>query len=338
MATKKINACVGIEIVDGVMCCSVLTKNKGHVFTQELSSSMVDMGSFSTEKSTGIELKEIFKKQSIKIKDCSLILPNVSAIVKNLEIGVMAPAAIYKSLPLEFQEEGAGPDFLYDFSVSGLKRNLANEVTGMIILAMGADEDYLLDQKDVFKNAALNLHTTTCKEAALANIVRYYRNLGDDLDNQESFCFVEIGYKNTKMHFYKGTVFELTRGLEYGITHIEQAVARSLSIPIEQAEEHVKNPSRIDFNQLEAVVTMFSLLSVEIKKTIAFYNSKSFGNQVNEVICIGQGAKIPSLINAIGQTIGVPFDTATNKLSQGMGITGENFDECVVAIGSALQM
>lgn len=338
MATKKISACVGLDIVDNKLCCSVLTKNKGYVFTEELSKSMCELGSLTTDKDTGKNLKDIFKNQSIKIKDCSLVLSYATAVVLNLEIGVMSTPAIYKSLPLEFQEAGAGPDFLYDYSVCGLNRNAANEVTGMKILAMGVDEDHLLDQKSIFKSAVLNLHTATCKENALTNIVRYYKNLGDDLDNNDSFCFVEIGYKNTKVHFFKGAVFSLTRGIEYGVSHIEQAVTRGLNIPIEQVQESLKVPGSIDLEQIEPVLSMYSLLSVEVKKTIAFFNSENFGNQVSEVICMGEGTRIPSMINSIAQTIGVPFDTASNRLSQGMGITGENFDECVVAIGAALQL
>lgn len=338
MATKKIAACVGLEIVGTKLCCSVLTKNKGEVFTEDLPSNSIDLGSLVSDKESSKILKDVFKKHSIKVKDCAFIVPDASCIVKNLELGVMATPAIYKALPFEFQEEGAGPDYVYDYSVTGLQRNFANEVTGMVVLAMGADTDYLLDQKDVFKNAGLNLHSSTCKENALSNIVRYYRDLGDDLDNQESFCFLEIGYKNTKMHFYKGTMFELTRYLEYGITHIEQAISRSLSIPVEKAQEYIENQGRVDFDKLEAVVTMYSLLSKEIKQTITFYNSKSFGNQVNEILCIGEGTKIPSMVNAIAQAVGIPMDTASNRLSNGMGITGEDFDQCVIAIGASLQI
>lgn len=338
MATKKIAASVGLDIVGTRLCCSVLTKNKGVVFTEELPESAIEYGSLISDKESSRLLKDIFKKNSVKIKDCALIVSDGNAIVKNIEIGVLASPAIYKMLPFEFQEEGAGPDYVYDYSVAGVQRNFANEVTGMILLAMGADADFLLDQKDLMKNAGLNLHTVTCRENALSNIIRYYRDLGDDLDNQESFCFLEIGYKNTKMHFFKGTVFELTRGLEYGITHIEQAISRSLSIPVEKAQEYIENQGRVDFDKLEAVVTMYSLLSKEIKQTISFYNSKSYGNQVTEVLCMGEGTKIPSMINSIAQSLDIPMDTASNRLSNGMGITGESFDQCVVAIGASLQI
>lgn len=341
MAQKKVTACVGIEIVGNIMNIAVLTKNKGYVIVEELPERMLGMGTLIFEKDTSKQLKEMFKKNNIKIRDCSLVLPDGVAIVKTLEIGAMPSANIYKALPLEFQEQGAGPDFIYDYAVTGVNRNGANEVTGMRILGMGVDEDNLLDQKDIFKAAGLNLFSATCRENALINIIKFYRGISDDLDNQESFCFIEIGYKNTKLHFFKGMNYELTRGLEYGVTHIEQAISRSLSVPIEKAQEHLCNSVSVDIEQLDAVDTMYSLLSKEIKQTITFYNSNSFGNHVSEALCIGDGTRVPTMINAISRSIAsinVTLDTAANRLSHTLDISGEHFDKCAVAIGAALQI
>lgn len=338
MATKKISSCVGIEIVGNNFNCAVITKNRGFVFTEELPHDMVEMNSLVYGKETSKFIKNILKKYTVRIKDCSLIIPEVASIVKNVDVGILSHSAVLKNLPFEFQGDGAGPDFLYDYAVTSLHRNFASEVTGMTILAMGVDEDHLLDQKAILNGAKLNLYSATCKENALCNIIRAYQNFDDDLDVEESFCFIEIGYKNTKVHFFKGIKFELTRGIEYGVFHIEQAISRSLSIPVEKAREHIQNQARLDFDKLEAVVSMYTLLSVEVKKTIAFYNSKSFGNQVNEVICMGEGTRISSMVNAIDSAVNLPFYTAENRLAPFLGIEGGCFDQCVVAIGAALQI
>lgn len=344
MATKKINACLGIEILDNKMFCAALTKNKGVVFVKELPPSMIENGSLIYDKRTGPELKEILKQEGIKIKDCSLVLSEKSISTGSLEVGVMPTNALLKAIPLELSGEKGkgeiGPDFVYDFSITGIKRNNANEVTGMRILAIGADQDYLLDQKTIFKNAALNLYSSTCRVQALSNIVRYYRNLGDDLDNQDSFCFIEIGYTNTVVHFFSGCHYDVNSHLDYGVTHIEQAVARGLDISVEKAIEECNIPGRIDYMNIDAAVTIFNLLAKEIRGRITSFNASNFGYHLNEAICFGEGAKIASLINSIGRAVEdlIQVDTATNKLSQGMGISGEHFDECIVPIGAALQL
>lgn len=340
MATaKKINACVGIEINGSKMHCAVLTKNKGYVITEELPEEMLSHnGLFEYEKYVSKQLKDILKRHSIKIRDFSLVIPEPCAIVKNIEIGVMPSAAILKALPIEFESDGAGPDHLYDYAVTGLQKNYSNEVTGMILLAMAVDSEELLDQKDIIKWAGFNLHTATCKLNAFANIIKCYKNFDDELESRESFGLMEIGYKSTSLHIYKGITFQLTINIGFGVNSIERAISRSLNIEPEQAKEHINNQDRIVYDKLEAVITQYNLMSIEIKKRIAFYNSENFENHLTEVICMGEGTKIPSMVENIAQTIGIPFDTALNRLSNYMEITGESFDECVTAIGAALQI
>lgn len=340
MATaRKINACVGIEISGTQMHCAVLTKNKGFVITEELPEEMLGHeGLFAYEKETSKQFKDFLKRNSIKIKDFSLILGEPTAIVKNIEVGVMPPAAIAKALPIQFENDGAGPDHLYDHAVTGLQKNYAGEVTGMVLLAMSVDSEDLLDQKDIFKWAGVNLHTATCKINALANIIRAYRKFDDELQNDESFGLMEIGKKDTLLHIFKGINFQLTINIGFGVNNIERAISRSLNIEPEQAREHINNQDRVVYDKLEAVLTQYNLMTVEIKKRIAFYNSENFGNHLTEVICMGEGTKIPSMIESIAQTIEIPFDTALNRLSTSMEITGESFDQCITAIGAALQL
>lgn len=338
-SAKKINACVGINIEGNILSCAVLTKNQGFVFIEEIQKSMFEMGSLTFEKETSANLKEIFKRNAVKVRDCSVIIPDKRAIVKNLDIGVMSPANIYKSLPLEFQEEGAGPDFLFDYAITSLNFNAAKEVIGLSLLAMGVDSDHLLDQKDIFKAAGANLHTATCKENALSNVVRSYRHLEDDLENKDSFCFIEIGYTTTKVVFFKGTTCQIdhTRTLNNGIKDIEDSVARAKQCPDVEAKEFLKNNLAYTFEDMEDVVAECTRQAKVVRETINFYNAENFGSHVNEAICMGIGTNVRCLINYIGLSIGVPFDTATNKLSQSMQITGADFDQCIAAIGAALQ-
>lgn len=344
MATqaKKITNCVGIEIIDNKMYCSVLTKNQGYVFIEELPTSVAEMGSFVFSKEASKEIKDLFKKNSIKIRDISLVIPTPNvAITKSIELGVMPSAAIFKALPFELQELGAGPDFIYDYAITGVIKNPAKEVTGLSIFAMGVDSDHILDQKDVLKGAALNLHTATCREVALGNIIRSFRNIGDDLDIQDSTCFIDIGFKSTKVLFYRGTGESMTPSpIECGISGIIQALARGLSIDEEKAKSDIYNNAPVDYSKIDAVTTLFTLIAKGAVNSINHYNSENRANPINEIICIGEGAKIPCIVNAVGQvisTLGIPFDTASNKLSQRMQITGEDFDQCLVAIGAALQ-
>lgn len=342
MATaKKINACVGIEIVGKQMNCSVLTKNSGYVFTTILPDDIVDdYGALVYDKETSKVFKDILKSNSVKIRDFSLILPSNASISKNVELAVMPTAALLKALTIEVQQNGGGPGYVFDYSVIGLKHNFQKEVTGMHLHYVSADSEDLLDQKDIFKWAGVNLHTATDKITALTNVIRYYKNLGDDLNNNESLCFLEITYTSLTLYFFEGliNVEKFNRTLDYGVKNIEQAIARA-GIKEEEVGMYISNQANgVDYNTFETVETQISLMTEEVLNTVRTFNTRDYNNNLSEIICIGEGTKLFGLLNKISEAVKVPLDTATNKLSNQMQITGENFDQCIPAIGCALQL
>lgn len=120
---------------------------------------------------------------------------------------------------------------------------------------------------------------------------------------------ISIGSTNTDLSIIKGGAVSFTRSILTGGNTLTRAIASDLSLEYEQAEQYKRTYGLLE-DQLEgkvmsAIKPTFEVITNEIKKAIAFYQTKNSNDQVKRIVLAGGTAKLPGLLIFLANALGI---------------------------------
>lgn len=118
---------------------------------------------------------------------------------------------------------------------------------------------------------------------------------------------VNIGASTTDLSVVSLSSVRFTRSISTGGTAMARAVSQGLGFDLSQADEYKKTYG-MDANQLEgkimqAIKPIFDVITDEIKRSIAFYNSHHKDDKVKRVVVCGGTASLPGAIVYIASSL-----------------------------------
>nr|MBP7859531.1 pilus assembly protein PilM [Patescibacteria group bacterium] len=106
--------------------------------------------------------------------------------------------------------------------------------------------------------------------------------------------------KNTIISIYSDFAIRFTRTLGTGFENFVKAVSQDLKLESLQAEEYIKTygfiNDKLNGKIKDALIPIYSLILEEIKRSISFFETRSFGKPVKRVVLTGGGSALPAIV------------------------------------------
>lgn len=271
---------------------------------------MID-ASFSDEKAVGevaAVIKKLFKDAKVSSRDVSISLPETQVFTRVMQFPLLTDAEIASAVKWEAEEYIPIPikDAIIEHQVIERMEN-ANPPQVLVLLVAvlrGLVENYV----NVCSKAGLNVIGV---ETELISMIRSLAPV------DKPVVVVDFGAHSTDIAITKNEQLYFSRSVPTAGEAFTRAVAQSLGVTIQQAEEY-KRTYGLSEDQLEGKVgrslsPILKVVTTEIKKAIHYYQLNIKGETPNSLILAGGSAGLPGiapiLTNALGieVVIGTPF-------------------------------
>ncbi len=117
-------------------------------------------------------------------------------------------------------------------------------------------------------------------------------------------ALVNIGHETTNVNILEEGVPIVVRDIPFGSRRIREALQRERGYTADQAEAVIQGHQKAE--DLESfVVQRVDELAVGIERAIAFITAQSGGEGIDQVYLSGGGARVPGVVHALGERLGV---------------------------------
>lgn len=337
MAANSKKPCIGFDF-GGAYLKLAVTDKKGvaRLLVEPIPEGLVKDGEITSPGPLGIFLRELLKKNRVRAKECAFVLPARSAVFRRMSTPVMDARQIRNNLPFEFQDlmTEKKAKYYYDYALGGVKKNEAGEVTGLELMAMAVSRAAVDNYSRFFKKLGLKMRVAAPLESAYSNLIRYYEEHNPQAQEGEGYCLLDIGHDATRLHMYTGPLYEASRVIESGAALVDAAIARDLSISLEEARVY-KESSQEATRHLKEASSAYASIALEIRKAVSYYNSSNPEKAIRHIYYFGGGARMTPLIDTVRDTVDQQMHDVFQLLPPIKGEAG-GADICTTAIGITL--
>lgn len=154
--------------------------------------------------------------------------------------------------------------------------------------------------KSIMAGAGLNLRALELENSALIRAL-----IGNDLS---PIAVINIGGKSSTIVIVEGGFERVSHNYEVGGAEITQAIARSLKISLERAEELKRSTAAKPENLAmitEAMASLVDLIVFETAKTIHNYEDVKH-SQISKILLVGGLANLPAFVSYFQSKLGLP--------------------------------
>ncbi|MCL5675804.1 MAG: pilus assembly protein PilM [Patescibacteria group bacterium] len=125
---------------------------------------------------------------------------------------------------------------------------------------------------------------------------------------------LDMGSDETNLIITKNGLLAFTRTISTGGNAITRAIATNFGLEFVQAEEYKKTygieKEHFDGKLTEVIKPLLNVLSSEVQRAVAFYQSKHSNDQVHRLILSGSTALLPGIVRFFTQTLGLETQIA----------------------------
>lgn len=286
-------------------------------------------------------IKELIKKAGISSSEVVASIPSFSTFATVIEMPYVSDEDLARALPFEAKKYVPIPldEVVLDWSIVGVidgqpRVGTAPALVEVFLAAVSKEETSRY--QNIIKNANLHIQALELENSALIRGL-----LGNDLS---SAVVVNIGGRSTSISIIKRGYERISHNYEVGGFEITRAIARSLDVSLEKAEElkrkfGLKKGEDNIIN--ESMISLIDMMAFETQKTIAGYEESS-KEKVANIILIGGLTNMPGFGDYFKEklgrniTVGNPFARVTHS-EELDPIMPELKSTLAVAIGLAMR-
>jgi type IV pilus assembly protein PilM len=170
----------------------------------------------------------------------------------------------------------------------------------MSVLLVAAKRELIENRMTLLSDAGLTPTAIDVDAFALHNA--FERSYPDSMVGM--VALVNIGHETTNVIILDDGVPIVVRDIPFGSRRIREALQRERGYTADQAEAVIQGHERAE--DLESfVVDRVDELAVGIERAIAFITAQSGGEGVHQVYLSGGGARVPGVVSALGERLGV---------------------------------
>ncbi len=249
-------------------------------------------------------INKLIKSLSIQVKDAACSVSGNSVIIRKISL----PAMPYEELEeqIHWEAEQYIPfdinDVNVDFQILAADQN---DPSKMEVLLVASKKDIINDYMAVFNETGLRLAIVDVDSFALQNAFE----LNYDADPENVSALINIGASITNLNIIKNGVSLFTRDVQMGGNLYTEEIQKQFGVSAEEAEKFKITGDSPDQARLqETIARVNETLAMEMRRSLDFYNTTAGEGKINDLYISGGGAKIPRLLEAINQRLGLPVE------------------------------
>lgn len=302
---------VGIDISDGAVRFVELLKEGNDFFPhrfgeRKLQPGIVVSGSIIKKDELIKVLASISEKENYKFVKASL--PESKAYVFNISIPEMSDAEIPEAILFRIEDNApiSAAEAIFDYSIIG--RNEKGEIE---ISVTAVQESVILEYLDLYNKASLIPRSFELESRAIARAL-----IGPK--DARTYLIVHIGENKTVFTIVRAGIVRFTSTLYVGSSNLTDAIGRSLSINIKDAEslknERIINPA-CEGKLFESISGAIASIKDEVNKLLIYwFTHKVSGTpgiqKIDEILLSGKDATISGVLPYMSRNIKVPVRIA----------------------------
>jgi len=309
MFLSKKKDLVGIDIGSSSVKLVQLKEQKGVFHLQNVgilplpAEAIVD-NSLMDSSSIVEAVKNLFKSLNIKAKEAVCSISGNSVIIRKISLPVMPVEELEDQIHWEAEQYIPFDinDVNIDFQILS-----ADELdpSKMNVLLVASKKDIINDYLAVFNEAGIKLMVVDVDSFAVQNAFE----LNYDFDFEEVSALVNIGASIMNLNIVKGGISLFTRDVQIGGNLYNEEIQKQFGMNNEDAERTKISGDSPDNTRLKDIISRINdTLSLEMRRSLDFYNSTAGEGKISKVYLSGGGAKTTMLLDSVSQKLDLPVE------------------------------
>ncbi len=250
-------------------------------------------------------IKDLVKEHGVRVKDAVSSLTGHSVIIKKVSFPAMTEDELAESIQWEAEQYIPFPitDVNIDFQILGADAEGRGQMDVMLV---AVKKDVINDYTNVIKEVGLNPVVIDVDSFALENMME----INYPVATGENLAVVNIGASITSISIIFGGLTIFTRSIPMGGNQFTEEIQRRLNISFRDAEAMKTGAADKEPEPAaaEAVETVSTNLTFEIKRSLDFFLGGAQGSYVNKIYLSGGGARIPGLAELMQEKTSIPVE------------------------------
>lgn len=250
-------------------------------------------------------LRALFDGMGIQnIKDAASSVSGNSVIIRKISLAAMSVESLEEEI--QWEAEQYIPFDINDVNIDfQMLEPDENDPAKMFVLLVASKKDIVNDYLSVFAEAGLKLVLVDVDVFAVQNAFE----MNYDLDPEEVYALVNIGANMMNLNVVRNGVSLFVRDVQMGGEVYNEELQKKLGISGEDAEKmkvtaNDSSPAAL----LAALARVNDNLSMEIRRSLDFYNSNAIEGRITRVLLAGGGCKTLKLVEAVSSTLNLPVE------------------------------
>lgn len=246
-------------------------------------------------------LKKLCAEARVTSKEAVISIPEPLAFTRTIKFPPLTDAEIASAIKWEVEQYIPIPVSEAVIQHSILKRNdVVGTSPGVTVLLVAAPRLIVEKYVKVVQIAGLNVVAVETELIALARCLA---------PPDKTVLLTDLGGSSTNLAIADHGLLAFSRSLPVAGDAFTRAVAQTLSITPQQAEEYKKTYG-LSAGQLEgkikgALDSVVRLVSDEIKKAVSYYLTEEKGETPTTLVMSGGSSGMPEMITALSKTVGM---------------------------------
>lgn len=250
-------------------------------------------------------LKSLFDGLGIKnIKDAASSVSGNSVIIRKIALSAMSQEALEEEI--QWEAEQYIPFDINDVNIDfQMLEPDENDPSRMFVLLVASKKDIINDYQSVFAEAGLKLVLVDVDVFAVQSAFE----INYELDPESIYALVNIGASMMNINVVKEGYSLFTRDVQMGGGLYTEDIQKKMGISSDEAEK-IKVSANINSSVelLESIARVNDTLSLEIRRSLDFYNSNALEGKITKVFLSGGGCKTLNLSKNVTERLNLPVE------------------------------
>lgn len=251
-------------------------------------------------------IMQFIEMQNIKGSKISFSIHGRDMLVRHIEVPIMDKKSIRKAVEWEvgqyLPDNGSG--YYMDYEILDTINNDEKKVYKLLVAAVqtGKIDRYV----ELSKALGFEIHSIDVSANCVTRVLGLYS--GDDM-KQKSIGVLDIGYRSTSVIILDHGKLFMEKEIDFSISNITDYINTALNLGKEQSEKYLFNSFDInndyDSNDMHKHISfLFDDMISTFEKIIQFYTTGKVNKNLDEIIIMGGGSRIPGIDNYIKNELG----------------------------------
>jgi len=250
-------------------------------------------------------LKSLFNGLGIiQLKDAASSVSGNSVIIRKISLAAMSSEALEDEI--QWEAEQYIPFDINDVNIDFQTLDPDDvDPSKMNVLLVASKKDIINDYLSVFAEAGLKLVLVDVDAFAVQNAFE----MNYELAPEDVYALVNIGASMMNLNVVRNGVSLFTRDVQVGGGIFTEEIQKKMAISSDEAERlKVSASKESPADLIEAISRINETLSMEIRRSLDFYNSNAIEGKITKVFLSGGGCKTYNLVESITSRLNLPVE------------------------------